>query len=202
MINLLPPELKADYRYARRNTRLVNLLAIFAVGFAGLAAITLAGIFYLQQASKTYAEQAARQQQSLEEQKQSEVKAQVQDISSSLKLAVQVLSQEVLFSQLLRQLATAIPNNTSLTGMTIADLQGGINISAMTASYESATQLQVNLSDPANKIFSKADILNINCSSPSADAGQATRYPCQVSIRAQFAADNPFLFINNKAGSR
>jgi hypothetical protein len=107
-----------------------------------------------------------------------------------------VLSGEVLFSKLLKQLGTLTPPNTSLSALTITQGTTGIDITANTADYNTATQLQVNLADPNNKIFSKADIVGINCSSN--DAG---RYPCTVNIRALLADNNPFLFINDAKGS-
>lgn len=200
MINLLPPDLKSDYRFARRNTSLLRQIVLLGVGLAGLAVVAAAGLMYLQQAANTYSAQAKTIEQSLAEQKQKEVEKRVQDISNSLKLAVQVLSQEVLFSQLLKRLAVVIPSNASLTGVTLSQLQGAIDLSARTVDYNSATQLQVNLADPTNKIFSKADIVSIICTSGSTDPA-AAKYPCAVTIRAQFATDNPFLFINDKAGS-
>ncbi|HYH36468.1 MAG TPA: hypothetical protein VD706_03145 [Candidatus Saccharimonadales bacterium] len=48
------------------------------------------------------------------------------------------------------------------------------------------------MADPKNKIFSKADIVSITCSDDNSD------YPCTINIRALFAPNNPFLFINNK----
>lgn len=202
MINLLPPNLKEEYRYARRNSGLLRVIAVFCVGFVGLAAIVAAGTLYVHQSASTYAGRAEELKGNLKLQKQEEVKAQVQDMSSSLKLAVQVLSQEVLFSQLLTQLATAIPRDASLTGITISELQGAVDISARAVDYEAATQVQVNLSDPENKIFSKADILSISCSEGGETGGADSRYPCSVGIRAQFAENNPYLFINDKAAAQ
>ena len=200
MINLLPPDLKADYRYARRNTSLVHYITLFGFGLIVLALIVIVGIVYLQQSSKTYVAQAKGIKQSLSQQKQGDVEKQVQDISNSLKLAVQVLSQQVLFSQLLKQLAIVTPNNTTLSGISITELQGAVDVTARTKDYNAATQLQVNLADPANKIFSKADIVTITCASSATDPALA-KYPCSVTIRAQFATDNPFLFINDRAAA-
>ncbi|HJQ09367.1 MAG TPA: hypothetical protein VJ836_07875 [Candidatus Saccharimonadales bacterium] len=201
MINLLPPELKREYHYARRNTLVLRWIILFGFGLAGLVIISIAGMIYLQQAAGAYVAQAVITEKSLQQQKQDEVEKQAQDISSSLKLAVQVLSQEVLFSKLLRQLAIITPNNASLSTLVItSQLQGGVDITAKTADYNAATQLQVNLTDPSNRIFAKADIISINCvATPSGQSSQP-RYPCTVTIRALFAQDNPFLFINNKAG--
>jgi Tfp pilus assembly protein PilN len=199
MINLMPPELKEEYRFARRNSSLLHMLIMFGVGLAGLAVIAVAGLVYLQQAAKNYTVQAANIETALKGQKQSEVEKQVQDISNNLKLAVQVLSQEILFSQLLKQLAVVTPNNATLSGISISQLQGAVDITAKTTDYTAATQLQVNLADPASKIFSKGDIVSITCATPA--GGVATKYPCTVVIRALFADNNPFLFINSKEKS-
>lgn len=200
MINLLPPELKLEYHYARRNTSLVRYVILLGIGVIGLAVVSATGLFYLQQSSKNYLAQAAVTEQSLKVQKQAQTEKEVQDMSNSLKLAVQVLSKEVLFSKLLQQLAVITPANASLSNLSISQVQGSVDITAKTADYGAATQLQVNLADPANKIFAKADIVSITCAAPTGAPGKS-QYPCTAVIRALFASNNPFLFINNKAGS-
>ncbi len=196
MINLLPPQLKQDYGYARQNTSLLRIVMSFGLGIAGLAIIVAAGFIYLQQTANTYASQADGIEASLKQQKQEEVEKQVQEVSDSLKLAVQVLSKEVLFSQLLTQLGTVVPANTSLSNVSISEVGGALDISAAAIDYNAATQLQVNLADPTNKIFSKADIVSIAC---DAEPPKDSKYPCKVTIRALFAGNNSFLFINGKA---
>ena len=194
MINLLPPKLKSEYHYARRNTLLRRWLGIIGASFVGLAVITAGGAWYLRQTASTFTAQATAMEQTLESQKQTEIETQVKDISNNLKLSVQVLSQEVLFSQLFKQLAVIVPTNATLSNLSITQLTGGVDITAKTTDYNAATQLQVNLADPSNKIFSKADIVGITCTTGTS----AGRYPCTVTVRALFAKNNPFLFINGK----
>ena len=146
----------------------------------------------MQQTSNTYTKQIAIANEKLKEQKLSEVQKEVTDISNNLKLVVQVLSREVLFSKLLKQLATVTPSNAVLTNLGIQQTTGGIDITAKTTDYTAATQLQVNLADPKNKIFSKADIVSITCN----EQPGKSPYPCTVNIRALFSDNNPFLFIN------
>ena len=193
MINLLPPAIKSDYGYARHNVVLIRWVVICALALIGLAAIGTGGFVYMQQLSTDYQKQIDTKQQSLQEQKLNETKKQAKAISDNLKLAVEVLGKEVLFSDLLQQLAKVTPANTSLSNLNINQTTGALDITASTTSNDTATQLQVNLEDPANKIFSKADIVNIVCNS-STDNKQ--RYPCTVTIHALFAPNNPFLFIN------
>jgi hypothetical protein len=199
MINLLPPDLKAEYHYARRNTGLRRWIILFGLGLFGLAVITAGGVFYLHQTTRTYVAQAQAAEQALNNQKQTAVEKNVQDISNNLKLAVKVLSQEVLFSQLFNQLAVITPSNATLSNLSITQLSGGVDITAKTTDYTAATQLQINLADPTNKIFSQADIVSINCAASGPSVG---RYPCTVIVRALFAKNNPYLFINNKAGAQ
>lgn len=199
MINLLPPDLKQSYRYAHRNVRLTRWLIVFVFGFIGLTLISTAGLIYMRQSEQSYLKQIASAQASLQQQKLSDTQKQVQDISNSLRLSVQVLSKEVLFSKLLRQIGTITPSNAVLTNLNIIQVQGGIDIKALTTDYNAATQLQVNLADPANKLFTSADIISITCSSSSSSTSLLdSRYPCTVEIRALFAKNNPYLFINDK----
>jgi len=196
MINLLPPPIKESYHYARRNTRLVRWVFALGIAFFGLAAISAGGLWYLRQTTQDFQTQASLAEDSLRQQNQKQVEEQVKDISDNLKLAVQVLSKQVLFSELLKRLAVITPDNATLSNLAISQIQGAVDITANTTDYNAATQLQVNMADPENRIFSKADIVSINCTTPTGSTtGIASRYPCNVTVRALFADDNPFLFV-------
>lgn len=119
------------------------------------------------------------------------VQGQVHEISNNLNLVVQVLSKEVLFSELLQQLTTLMPASTNLTSLSISQTQGAIDITAAAKDYASAAQIQVNLTDANNRLFSKADIVSISCSGTGS-------YPCSIELRALFSADSSYMFINNK----
>lgn len=194
MINLLPPEVKQGYGYARRNVTLRRWAVIIGVTIIGLGAISTYGLLTFQQSSRQYDHKIARSEAELKKEEFDATQKKIKDINNSFKLVLKVLSQEVLFSQLLKQIAVAVPPNANLTGLNINQSQTAIDIAANAVDYNTATQVQVNLADPKNKIFSKADIVSINCSGNAS----SNSYPCTVNIRALFAADNDFLFINNK----
>lgn len=198
MINLLPPETKETYRYARRNRTLLRWTTACVLSIAGGALLAGGGYLYLNKSISDTNQQIANSNQQLQDQNLASVQKQVTSISNNLKLTVQVLSQEILFSKLLKQLASVTPSNAILTNLSITQAQGGVDITAQTANYDAATQLQVNLADPKNQIFSKADIVSINCNTGSATG----KYPCTTTLRALFAADNPFLFINDKKAAK
>ncbi len=194
MINLLPPELKLDYQYARRNYRLVNWLAACGVAMAGIGVLALVGLTIFNGSIGTYKTQVDVAQAQLARENITGVKKQVTDISNNLKLMVQVLSKEILFSKLLSRLGSITPSDVVLTNLTIDQTQTGMDLIAQSGSYNSAAQLQANLTDPGNQIFSKADIVSITCATGTAITNP--KYPCTIDIQAQFTQSNPFLFIN------
>lgn len=197
MINLLPPELKEQYVFARRNTALRKWATALTFGLAGVVIVTFAGLFLMQQSIVSHRSDIAAIEQRLGDQKLEETRAHAKEITDSIKLAVDVLSREILFSQLLSQIAKVIPQSANLTDLTISQARGAIELKAEAVDYTSATQLQVNLQDPGNKIFSKADIQTISCNA----GAPGSKYPCTVTIKALFNDNNPFLFIN-KSGSK
>jgi len=192
MINLLPSDLKQEYRYARRNTHMARWTGVFLLSLVGLVVIIFGGLLYMDHFTHTYTKRVDAINAELEKQDYTGAEKQVATIASNLNLMVKVLSQEVLFSELLSKLSSVIPENAILTNLNIQQTSGGIDITAHTDDYATATQLQVNLADPSNQIFARADIVSITCGN-STD----TTYPCTVIIRALFAQQNPFLFIKD-----
>jgi len=158
-----------------------------------------AGHFYLQQSIDSYSKQVAASQQQLADQKLEETQKEIETVSGNLKLVVQVLSRAILFSKLLGQVGSAIPNGAVLTNLSISNkVQGGIDLSFSATDFQTATQVQLNLSDPNNQIFDKADIINVQCAEPGGET-VSDQYPCTIQIRALFAKNNSFSFISNTA---
>lgn len=205
MINLLPPDVKENMLYARRNTRLRRWITAVMFGVFGILVIVGAGQVYLQQSIKAYDLQVATGQEELRAQKLDETQAQVQQLSGDLKLVVQVLQKEILFSKLLSQIGAALPPGSVLTNLSINKVQGGLDLQVATTDSQTATQLQLNLQDPKNQIFEKADLISIQCKSKATGSDAiASQYPCTAQVRALFAKNNTFTFISgtgSNAGS-
>jgi Tfp pilus assembly protein PilN len=198
MINLLPPEMKRSYRYARRNRRLVFWSLAFVAAIAGVGVITGSGQLVMSRSIDAHKTDIANIEAGLASQDLAGTQREVTAVSSNLNLMVNVLSKQVLFSELIVQLGNITPPNVILTNLSISQTAGAIDITARATDYNSAAQLQANLAGPGNEIFSKADIVDINCSGSDTE-GIAASYPCTVTIKALFASDNPFLFINKAA---
>lgn len=195
MINLLPPDRKENVLYARRNTKLIGWVIglVFSLGL--IAVIVFFGGLFIDRSIEQNSKQVAAARERLDETEVQETKARVEEISSSIKLATQVLGKQVLFSKLLQQIGSAMPGNSILTGLSINQLEGGIDLRAVATDYNAATQVQLNLSDPENKIFTSADIVSISCTGDTDE-----KYGCDVVVRAEFSKDNnPFMLINSRA---
>lgn len=203
MLNLLPPEIKESMIYARRNTKLRHWVVALLCGIIGITAVVAAGHFYLQQSIRSYASQVNDGNATLKAQDLEDTQKKVQNITDSLKLVAQVLGREILFSKLLTQVGAALPNGSVLTDLSINKIQGGLDLRAAAADYQTATQVQLNLQDPNNKIFEKADIVNIQCTTPAANSGDAfkLKYPCSVQLRALFGKNNAFSLTSPATGS-
>lgn len=191
MINLLPTDYKETLLYARRNTSLRGwAIALLAV-LAGAIILTGFGYWYLRNETNKQAASLESSKRELQEQNIDGVKAQTEEISSNINLAINVLQREVLFSKLLRQLGAAMPANTALTQLAVEEeIKGGLTLEAVASNLNSASQIQVNLESPENKIFAKADIENIQCNDKTIPG-----YPCKVTLRALFNEQNPFVYI-------
>jgi uncharacterized protein YgfB (UPF0149 family) len=195
MINLLASNAKEDLLYARRNTIIMRWCILALVIIAGIGIIGISGIFYMRESQEKLQNQIELTKAQLKEQDLEGTQKQVESISSNVKLTIDVLSREILFSKLIRQIGSAMPADTSLTNLQITKTQGGIDLSAIAKDYNAGTQVQLNLQDPTNKIFDKADLVNISCGS---DSTIDARYPCTVTVRAQFGKNNSFYLIPPK----
>ncbi len=191
MLNLLPTDLKDNIVYARRNTRMRYWTIALLLSIIGILGIVAVSYIYLQQSINTYASDVQKGNDNLKSQKLDETQKQVQDLTNNLKLVDQVLQREVLFSKLLLQIGSALPNGSVLTNLSIDKIQGGLNLDVATTDDQTATQVQINLQDPENKIFDKADIITIQCATATAPSANSA-YPCTVQIRALFAKNNSF----------
>jgi Tfp pilus assembly protein PilN len=189
MINLLPPYQKEQLLYSKKNSKSIRWLTISLIVLGGIAAVVVGGYLYLSNISDSYSSQIESTEAQLAAQNLEETQKEIAELSGRLDLAVKVLSQQILFSELLKQVGSVIPRGAVLTSLSINELQGGIDLSAAAVDYSTATQVQVNLEDPANRIFEEADIVNISC-----QEREDTSYPCTITLRALFSKVNDFTF--------
>ncbi|MBW3568722.1 hypothetical protein KY385_01175 [Candidatus Parcubacteria bacterium] len=197
MINLLPSDYKTNIIYARRNWLFRKWIFTLIIALFGSLAIIAGGYIFMDQSIKDQTRGMEAARADLEADNIEGTRKELSEISTNTKLILQVLSKEVLFSKLIRQLGASLPANTALEEVKIDDLDGSVNLRAVATSVDSATQIQVNLNDPGNKIFEKADIENITCEKGE----ESSPYPCIVQLKALFSKNNPYTYVPATTGT-
>jgi Tfp pilus assembly protein PilN len=196
MINLLPTDTKQQLVFARRNSTIKGWITATIIGLLGVLIVISAGQLFISRSNTLWQKQVNDTKQQLEKQQLTQTQNRVTSMSDSIKLTSQVLSKQILFSKLLEQVTTVLPAGTSLQTLSIKSATGGLDLTAIAKDYQSATQAQINLADPKNNVFEKADIVSITCQ----DATK-TDYPCTVTLRALFAKDSAFRYSTNPTGA-
>lgn len=190
MINLLPTNQKSEISYARRNTRLLKISSWLIISILIAATIIFAGNLYIIRSTNSYQSKVDESKKSLENEQLGDAQQRITDLTNNVTLIQKVIENNILLSKLLKKAGAAMPSGTVLLTLDITKIAGGIDLSAGAKDYQSATQIQVNLADPKNNVFEKADIVSIDCN------GTSNLYPCTVNIRALFGDNSPYLFLN------
>lgn len=186
MINLLPPDYATRIRFGRRNTVLRRW--IIGAGFAIVGAIVIIslGWLYLNQQSADLKRSLDSTNAQLQAQNITQVKKDAAEITGDIKVINQLFSNEIRFSNLIQDIGHVMPPGTILSSLSLSKVNGAIDLSASAKDYTSAAQIAVNLNDPANGLFSKVDIVNINCGSSNSDNSN-NGYKCNATFRALFS---------------
>ncbi len=201
MINLLPPDVKESIVYARRNSQLRRWIVGSLAGLVGVVLVILGGQVVIRLSISDYESIVANGKEQLKQQDQQQTLKQVSSIHDNFKLVVDVLSREILFSKLLPRVGQVMPEGTVLEGLSLntENEQTAVELTASAKDMTSGSQIHINLMDPRNNLFKKADLENINC---PADQPRPTEYPCSVTIRALPATESEFLLMNSRGESK
>ncbi len=192
MIDLLPNSIKQDRNYGRRNNVLLRWNISCLLAILGILTIGATGYFFINNATKSAAASKAQTEESIADAKLSEVEAEYKTFSSNLKTVVQILSDQVLFSELLQQIGGVTPTGATLNSISLSDTDNALDLDFTTTAASIAPTIQVNLEDPTNELFDKADIIQVTC-----QTGTDGKDSCNVQLRALFKEDAKFLFLNS-----
>jgi len=194
MINLLPDSRKQLYQYSVKNKSLFIWVILIASAILGLLAVTTISATKLQNQQKMYANRLSSANSYYAKNNLGDTQKEIKEVQSNITLANKVLTQNIKFSNIIKQINSSVPSGVKLGGLTINKNQGAVDITATAPDYNSATQLQINLGSK-NTVFSKADIVNISCGNNAARSNG-----CSVTVRALFSKNNSS-FKNNPGGA-
>lgn len=182
MINLLPPSYATRIKYGRLNTKLRLWVLGALVSIIILVVIFAGGWLYLNSQSNNLQKQLDVTNAQLKAQNLEKVKKDSSEISGDIKVINQILSSEIHFSKLIQDIGAIMPPQTVLATLSLSeDNSGAIDLTANSVDSSSAAQIAVNLSDPANGLFSKVDVINVSC-----DITKQSTYKCVDIYKAMF----------------
>jgi len=184
MINLLPPDHAMRIKFGRDNAALRKWVLAAVIAIAGLAVILAGGWFYLASQTANLQRQLDNTNQQLQAQNLTKVQKDAAEITGDIKVINQVLSNEVRFSDLIQDIGKLMPPGAVTESLSLGKINGALDLTIHAKDYASAAQVAVNLNDPGNGIFSKVDIVSVNCNNNSTTNGI---YKCNAELKALFS---------------
>lgn len=141
MINLLPPQIKEQVGYARKNAKLAQMSRRFIWLAAMLAA---AFVFAHWQLGRTMeAAQAAQVEKNRRIQAYSETEKEARQLSQRLSSVKQLQDKQTRFSLLLADLASVTPRGAYINTIALTeDTQKPVSINATADTYQTAARLR------------------------------------------------------------
>lgn len=190
MINLLPVENKQSFRAARLNVLLIRYIIFIAVSILFMIAIFGVG-YYITITDKNRAESELAELQAASA-KYDKTRREAESFEKNLSTAKGILSNEIIFSELMANIAKTLPPGTVLTDFNIATESLGkpMVISAKTKDAEGGLRLKEYLE--RSPYFENVSIQTITNPSNNGGSGGnggsageiATNYPYTVVLSA------------------
>ena len=171
MINLLPPEIKSEIAYSKRNAVLRHYIILVAL----LAAVLSAGLFgahtYLAQKMKDVDKSIAENQLKIASKKQLEAEA--QNINSRLTSISNIQKSQAKFSVLLDDLARDMPRGTAISTISLTgDDTKPVKLTVTAVDYNTALGFRDSITSSPR--ISAADIESIKVKAPGSRAHVVT----------------------------
>jgi Tfp pilus assembly protein PilN len=193
MINLLPPEQKQQISYARKNSQLLNWMIALTVLIIAIFTLTLVGQFFISQNINSLKAINQSVEQRIEQRGLANTQKEVESLSNNMTTVVKILKDHLLFSKIFDKIGSLLPPGTSLSGIEISSSESALELEFKSSTQDAASQVFINISDPNNGLFEKADLLNVNC--PRSDISRTD--PCITQVRVIIKTDSNFYFLNS-----
>jgi len=205
VINLLPPDAKAEMRAGIFNTMLRRLVVLFVTVILLMTAV-FAGGLYITLHVKQIAE-TEKQQELDAAAKYTKTKVAADAFASNLAAAKTILSNQISYTSLVIELTNALPKGTSLTALNLDSTSFGkpFTMSAEAVSYDAALQLKTALANkmitplpgkPPVHLMTNVNIMDLN----SKDAPDSNGYTLTLTLSGVLTTHPPI--INEQGQSK
>ncbi len=177
MINLLPDDYKSEVRAARTNVLLIRYISILIVAIAVLSGIVVTAYIVLD--ARKVATQSLLDASNERAAKYSSIRAEADELRSSLSNAKLILDQKVSYSKLIYEIAASMPNDIVLSTLELdsESIGSSMTIDANAKTVEAASKLRDRLASN-NAVFSDVKLLTLE----SGASGGGNEYPVKVSV--------------------
>ena len=197
MINLMPDYMRQEIIYARRNRTLLRWLFAMIIVIVGVGLMTLFGQYYINRSTTSLEASAKTTQDRIGAQNLATVQKEIKGLSNNFTTITQLLQRQLLFSKMFTKIGSIVPSGAILRGINLSTTTTSIDLNVVAVNREAATQAFVNISDPTNGLFEKADLISVGCDQIDNDSSEAAiKYPCSATIKVIIKTDSSFFFLN------
>lgn len=187
MINLTPSDIKKDRNYRRNNLRYSRWIAQSILMLLILNVFMVAGYGLISARQNQLDEKKSSLSEEISNLKLGEVESKYASFVANVSTVTQILSKQILYSDLIKQIGSVTPTGATLNSVSISSKDNALDLNFKINSQDIAPIIQLNLEDEKNNLFSKADIVQLNC---------PTTATCTTQLKAEYKKDFPYLFIN------
>lgn len=170
MINLLPPEVKANVRFAKYNVTVLQYIIVVVLAVFIVISLMLFGRLTLTSTKEDIEKVVASDRERIAE------LASVNEVAGSFAGKIDtigtILDNEVRFSLLLKEIGALMPNGAKLSSLVLSqDTSQAIRLTVDITTAEKAGVLQQNIVESC--LFAGADILSVTTGQPGSAYGFA-----------------------------
>lgn len=160
MINLLPPQTRANMRIARSNTSLRRYIELLTLALLVVVTAYIAGQYFLSSQQKDVQNVIDTNTRSVK--KLEGVQNEATQLSATINTIAGLLSREISFSRMLEQTSALLPQGSVLTGLqfSIEDLKSPLVITAQVDTEAKAAVLLKNLQ--SSNLFENTQLVSIS----------------------------------------
>ena len=196
MINLLPDDIKKEIIYGRRNRILRHWVLLVCLVVIAVAAMTVVGELLINRNINATETTAKLTQTQISNQNLAATQSEIQSLSNNFKTVTQILSKQLLFSKLFIKIGSIIPDGVILSEILITNTSSSLDLNIAATNHQTANQAFININDPSNGLFAKADLISIDCAQ-STPSSSTNKYPCTGEIAVTMKANSSFYYLNS-----
>lgn len=158
MINLLPPEAKQSVIYARRNVALFQYCIVALTAGVALSAMLFFGATLASRTEKELEQSIQSDQVKVDELEL--INKEAKELANSIDVIATLLSKEMKFSELIKEIGAIIPPDAALQSLTLSDdQQTPLSLEVLADKADTIGVTQENIEE--SELFKGADVLSI-----------------------------------------